>query len=76
MTFRKALKDSTAQRSKPFSQRLLRLCSFTYFPSESLVHVLVRVAEYFKFYLLVNRCWFRCCGCTVLVLLAGKSVLV
>ena len=28
MTFRKALKDSLAQRSKLFSQRLLRVCSF------------------------------------------------
>ena len=49
MTFSTALKDSLAQRSKPFFQRLLRVGSFIYFSPESLVHVLVTVAEYFKF---------------------------
>ena len=49
MTFRKALKDSLAQRSKPFPQHLLRVGSFIFFPPESFVHVLVTVAECFKF---------------------------
>ena len=42
---------------------------FIFFP-ESFVYVLVTVAEYFKFQLLVNRCWFRSCGYTALVLIS------
>ena len=36
----------------------------------SFVNVLVTVAEYFKFFLLVNQCWLRFCGYTVLVLIS------